>query len=180
MMPSTSSESEILLDAAGIADTLDRLAHDVFASLPDGVPVAVIGIRRRGEVLAQRLVDALHQLGAEGIDHGTLDITLYRDDLAELGPQAILRKTEIDFDLNGRYVILVDDVLYTGRSVRAALDALVDLGRPKAIRLLILVDRPGRELPVQPDFVGIRVSGGDVRVTVYLAESDNIDEVRVG
>ncbi len=90
------------------------------------------------------------------------------------------KKTEIDFDVNGRYVILVDDVLYTGRSVRAALDALVDLGRPKAIRLLILVDRPGRELPVQPDFVGVRVPGGDVPVNVYLAESDNIDEVRVG
>jgi len=176
----TSTPSEILLDAAGIAESLGRLAREVLGSLPQGVPIGVIGIRRRGEVLAQRLVDALHRLGAEGIAHGTLDITLYRDDLAELGPQAILRKTEIDFDINGRYIILVDDVLYTGRSVRAALDALIDLGRPKAIRLAILVDRPGRELPIQADFVGIRVPRDDVPVNVYLTESDDRDEVRVG
>ncbi len=175
-----SASPEILLDAAGIAETLNALARKVFDALPDGVPAAVVGIRRRGEVLAQRLADALHQLGAEGIEHGTLDITLYRDDLAELGPQAILRKTEIEFDVNGRYVVLVDDVLYTGRSVRAALDALVDLGRPKAIRLAILVDRPGRELPIQADFVGVRVPRADVPVNVYLAESDDIDEVRMG
>lgn len=175
-----SPSSQILLDAAGMAETVDRLAREVCDSLPDGVPIAVIGIRRRGEVLAQRLVDALHHRGAEGIERGTLDITLYRDDLAELGPQAILRKTEIDFDINGRYIVLVDDVLYTGRSVRAALDALIDLGRPKAIRLAILVDRPGRELPIQADFVGLRVPREDVPVNVYLVESDDVDEVRVG
>ena len=175
-----SASSNKLLDAAGVAETLNRLAREVFDGLPDAVPIAIIGIRRRGETLAQRLVNTLHQLGAEGIEHGTLDITLYRDDLAELGPQAILRKTEIDFDINGRYIVLVDDVLYTGRSVRAALDALIDLGRPKAIRLLILVDRPGRELPIQADFVGLRVTRDDVPVTVCLTESDDIDEVREG
>ena len=175
-----SDSSRMLLDAAGVAETLDRLAREVFDSLPDAASIAVIGIRRRGEILAQRLVNALHQLGAEGLAHGTLDITLYRDDLAELGPQAILRKTEIDFDINGRYIVLVDDVLYTGRSIRAALDALIDLGRPKAIRLLILVDRPGRELPIQADFVGVRVTRHDVPVNVYLTESDDIDEVREG
>jgi pyrimidine operon attenuation protein/uracil phosphoribosyltransferase len=176
----TSASTDILLDAAGVAGKLDELAREVHGNLPAGLPVAVIGIRRRGEVLAQRLVDALHQLGADGIEHGSLDITLYRDDLAELGPQAILRKTEIDFDLNGRYIVLVDDVLYTGRSVRAALDALVDLGRAKAIRLAVLVDRPGRELPIQADFVAVRFARPDVAVTVLLTETDGLDEVRVG
>jgi pyrimidine operon attenuation protein / uracil phosphoribosyltransferase len=174
------SSPEILLDAAGIADTLDRMAREIHQSLPDGVPIAVIGILRRGEVLAQRLQEALLRLGARDIVHGTLDITLYRDDLAEIGAQAVLRNTDIDFDINGMYVILVDDVLYTGRSVRSAMDALVDLGRPKAIRVAVLVDRPGRELPIQPDFVGVRVSREDVPVAVNLAESDHIDEVRVG
>ena len=170
--------TELLLDAAGVADTLDRMAREVCDTVEPGTPLAVIGIRRRGEILASRLVATLSDLGIEGIDVGTLDITLYRDDLAELGPQAMLRGTEIDFDLSGRYIILVDDVLYTGRSVRAALDALVDLGRPKAIRLAILVDRPGRELPIQPDFVGLRVEQENVPVSVLLTESDGVDEVR--
>lgn len=111
---------------------------------------------------------------------GRLDITLYRDDLAELGPQAVVRRTEIDFDINGMYIILVDDVLYTGRSARAAMDALVDLGRPVAIRLAVLIDRPGRELPIQADFVGLHARRDDGAVTVLLQESDQVDEVRVG
>jgi pyrimidine operon attenuation protein/uracil phosphoribosyltransferase len=172
--------SHVLLDAAGVARTLDRVRQEIAAALPQGVPLAVIGIRSRGEVLAARLVEALRRNGAGPIEVGTLDITLYRDDLAERGPQAILRGTEINFDIDGRYIILVDDVLYTGRSIRAALDAIVDLGRPKAIRLAILVDRPGRELPIQADFVGVRVPREDARVEVRLMESDGVDEVRVG
>lgn len=179
-MMSESTSPQVLLDAAKIQATIDRLARDVADSLPPGVPAAVIGIRRRGEVLAERLIAALGKIGLTGIKHGTLDITLYRDDLAELGPQAVLRSTEIDFDINGMFVVLVDDVLYTGRSVRSALDALIDLGRPKAIRLAVLVDRPGRELPIQADFVGVRVPQNDVPVTVLLTESDQVEEVRVG
>jgi pyrimidine operon attenuation protein / uracil phosphoribosyltransferase len=171
---------EILLDQKGIDRTLERMARQIAESVPGGVPLAVIGIRSRGEILAARLVSMLQGLRLGHIDVGTLDITLYRDDLAERGPKAVLRKTEIDFDINGRYIILVDDVLWTGRSIRAALDALVDLGRPKAIRLAILVDRPGRELPVQADFVGVKVPRADVPVTVRLTESDGIEEVRVG
>ncbi len=163
-----------------MSDCLDQLGRAILGDLPAGVPLAVVGIRSRGEVLAQRLVDRLHQLGAERIEAGTLDITLYRDDLAERGPQAVLRKTDIPFDIDGCFIILMDDVLHTGRSVRAALDALVDLGRPRAIRLAVLVDRPGRELPIQADYVGIRVSREDVPVAVRLTESDGIDEVRVG
>lgn len=175
-----SSSSEVLLDAAGIAAVLERMAREIFDSLPEGVPVAIIGILRRGEVLAQRIQTALLRLGARDIRHGTLDITLYRDDLASIGSQARLRQTDIDFDIEGVYLILVDDVLYTGRSIRSAMDALVDLGRPKAIRVAVLVERPGRELPIQPDFVGVRIGREDMPVTVSLAESDGIDEVRVG
>ena len=175
-----SSTQGVLLDAAGIRSTLDRLASDIAQSLPPGVPAAVIGIRRRGEILAERLIAALEAQGVTGIKHGSLDITLYRDDLAELGPQAVLRQTEIEFDINDMYVVLVDDVLFTGRSVRSALDALIDLGRPKAIRLTVLVDRPGRELPIQADFVGLRVARGDMAVRVLLKESDPTEEVRVG
>lgn len=179
-----SASSEVLLDAAGVARTLERLAGEIRTSLPEGVPVGVIGIRSRGEVLAERLVARLRELGVQDIETGALDITLYRDDLAELGPKAVVRATEIDFDINDRYVILVDDVLYTGRSVRSALDALVDLGRPKAIRLVVLVDRPGRELPIQADLAGVRLDGGpehaNVPVTVHLNESDGVDEVLIG
>ena len=173
------SKEKILLDERAMAGCLEKLGREILADLPEGVPLAVVGIRSRGEVLAQRLVDRLHQLGAERIEAGTLDITLYRDDLAERGPQAVLRKTDIPFDIDGRFIILMDDVLHTGRSVRAALDALVDLGRPRAIRLAVLVDRPGRELPIQADYVGIRVSQEDVPVAVRLTESDGVDEVRV-
>ncbi len=179
-MMSKSSSPQVLLDAGRIQATIDRLAREVADSLPQGVPTAVIGIRSRGEILAERMIASLERLGLTGIKHGSLDITLYRDDLAELGPQAVLRSTEIDFDINGMYVVLVDDVLYTGRSVRSALDALTDLGRPKAIRLAVLVDRPGRELPVQADFVGIRVEQNDVPVKVLLKESDQVEEVQVG
>lgn len=175
-----SASPEVLLDAAGVADTLERLADELRAALPEGVSVAVIGVRSRGEIIAERLVAALERRGLEDIETGALDITLYRDDLAELGPKATVRLTDIDFDINGRYVILVDDVLYTGRSIRAALDALVDLGRPKAIKLLVLVERPGRELPIQADLVGVRVSDPDAEVTVHLAESDGVDEVLIG
>lgn len=176
----SSGNQEIVLDRAGVSDAIGRLAREIHASLPAGVRLGVIGIRSRGEVLAARLVQVLRDDGVTDIDIGTLDITLYRDDLAERGPKAILRSTEIDFDVNGRFLVLVDDVLYTGRSVRAALDALVDLGRPRAIRLAVLVDRPGRELPIQADFVAVRVPRPDVPVTVSLTESDGIDEVRLG
>lgn len=175
-----SASSEVFLDAAGIGRTLERLARELRASLPAGVSLGLVGIRSRGEVLAERLGPLLRGLGVQDIETGALDITLYRDDLPELGPKALVRATEIEFDINGRYLVLVDDVLYTGRSVRSALDALVDLGRPKAIRLLVLVDRPGRELPIQADLAGVRVTQPDVPVTVHLTESDGVDEVLIG
>jgi len=170
---------QILLDAQGIQTALERLARDIEKQIPPGASVGVIGIRSRGDVLAARLIDLLERDGLKDVAHGALDITLYRDDLAEKGPNAILQKTEIDFDIDARYIVLVDDVLFTGRSVRAALDALVDLGRPVAIRLAVLVDRPGRELPIQADFVGVKVERVNKTVNVLLRETDGQDRVEV-
>ena len=168
-----------LLDDKGIQATLQRMADEIAASIPRGCPVGVIGIRQRGDDLARRLIPLLEGRGARDVAMGTVDITLYRDDLAEIGPSAVVRTTEIDFDVEGRYLILVDDVLYTGRSVRAALDAIMDLGRPKAIRLAVLVERGGRELPIQPDFVGLKVGTALIQVTVRLKETDGVDRVEV-
>jgi len=169
----------LILDAAGIDEALDRIASRIAAEAPADAAVGVVGIRRRGEVLAERLIGKLRQRGLGSIAHGALDITLYRDDLAEIGPAPVVRKTEIDFDINGMYLVLVDDVIYTGRSVRAALDALADLGRPRAVRLAVLVDRPGRELPIQADFVGVRTERRDGRVNVLLHEFDGQERVEV-
>jgi len=168
-----------LLDARALDETLWRLARQISEAVPADAPLGVIGIRRRGDILAERLIARLRELGHHDVAHGALDITLYRDDLAEIGPSAVVRKTEIDFDVNDRYIILVDDVLYTGRSVRAAMDALVDLGRPRAIRLAVLVDRPGRELPIHADFVGVRVEDGSGHVQVMVAELDGQDRVEL-
>lgn len=168
-----------LLDADGIRRTLADMAKRIEADVPVGVPIAFVGIRSRGDVLAARLIEQLHADGFADLASGALDITLYRDDLAHKGPTAVLQKTEIDFDVDGRYLILVDDVLHTGRSVRAALDAIVDLGRPLAIRLAVLVARPGRELPIQADFVGIEVRDVEKTVKVLIREHDGRDAVEV-
>ena len=168
-----------LLDENAIRQTLARLAGEMAASIPGGCPIGVVGIRRRGDELARRLMPLLENCGLSDVAYGSLDITLYRDDLAEIGPSAVVRTTEIDFDVAGRYLFLIDDVIFTGRSVRAALAALIDLGRPKAIRLVVLVDRGGREYPIQPDFVGIRTSSEDAHVTVSLRETDGRDLVEI-
>jgi len=170
---------QILLDEQGIRERIEQLADAIAASIPAGCPVGLIGIRRRGDDLARRLLPLLRARGIEQIDYGSLDITLYRDDLAEIGPSAQVLTTEIDFDVAGHCVVLVDDVIYTGRSTRAALDAVMDLGRPRAIRLAVLVDRGGRELPIQPDFVGIVTEGERAHVAVLLRETDGADRVEV-
>lgn len=169
----------VLLDEIGIAAALERIAGEISASIPSEASVAVIGIRSRGDTLAARLIERLAVRGVSDVEFGTLDITLYRDDLAEIGPAAVVRTTEIPFDVAGKYLILVDDVIYSGRSIRAALDAIKDLGRPRAIRLAVLVDRGGRELPIQPDFVGVETPGDDRHVTVLLKESNGIDRVEM-
>ena len=169
-----------LLNADGIQTTLERMAHEIAEAAPKGCPVSLVGIRRRGETLVSRLLPLLAEAGVKPEHHGALDITLYRDDLTTIGPNAVVRATEIDFDVTDTWLVLVDDVLYTGRSIRSALSALTDLGRPRAIRLAILIDRGLRELPIQPDFVGLRLeTTPDNDVQVRLSEEDGVDKVEL-
>ena len=152
----------------------------ISASLPRDCPVAIVGLRSRGDELARRLIDRLTAAGRRDLHHGTLDITLYSDDLSKRAVQPAVRATEIDFNLDDAWVLLVDDVLNTGRTIRSALDALMDYGRPAVIRLAVLVDRGGRELPIAPDFVGKRLPlgpGEGRRVYVELSEADGRDRV---
>ncbi|RMF77854.1 MAG: bifunctional pyr operon transcriptional regulator/uracil phosphoribosyltransferase PyrR [Planctomycetota bacterium] len=169
-----------ILTANQLTETLDKMAAEIASCAPGDAPVAIVGIRRRGEVLARRMQPMLQKHGLRPKHQGALDITLYRDDLTTIGPHAVVRGTEIDFDITDTWLVLVDDVLYTGRSVRAALDALTDLGRPRAIRLAVLVDRGHRELPIQPDFVGVHVqTSTDQIVKVQLQEVDDAEGVAI-
>lgn len=170
--------TSIIQNKAQLAQTLSALAAEIAAARPPGVKFALVGIRRRGETLAQRMAPLLKQLGAAPSLQGAVDITLYRDDLTTIGPDAVVHGTDIDFDITDTWLVLVDDVLYTGRSVRAALDALIDLGRPKAIKLAVLVDRGWRELPIQPDFVGVTVETTEEQIIkVKLTEVDGEDGI---
>ena len=170
----------MLLNTDELHEVLEQLARNIAAAAPQDVPVAVVGIRRRGETLARRLLPLLEKAGLQPAHFGALDITLYRDDLTSIGPSAVVRGTEIDFDITDTWLVLADDVLYTGRSVRSALDALTDLGRPTAIRLAVLVDRGLRELPIQADFVGLRTDTEPHHVVeVKFVEVDGVDEVEL-
>lgn len=168
-----------LLTAAEVANAIETLADAIARDLPRTAQSAIVGIRSRGEILARRLTQALAARGLGELAYGTLDITLYRDDLAEIGPAALVRQTEIAFDVADCWIVLVDDVLFTGRSARAAIEALVDLGRPRAIRLAVLVDRGGRELPIQADYIGVKSAAAGRQVTVLLSETDGRDAVEV-
>ena len=169
---------ERLRSAEQVHEAIDRLFDLVDSQLPPKAALAVIGIRTRGEILARRLVELLREKRDQLIEYGVLDITFYRDDLSLRKGMPLVRATEIDFDLAGKVVLLVDDVLMTGRSVRAAMDALVDFGRPRAIRLAVLVDRGGRELPIAADFVGERLDvDPTARIQVHLTERDGDDGV---
>ena len=168
-----------LLAAAQLREALDRLYGSVVRKLPKESPIAVIGIRTRGETIAGRIVERLAEdKPGLHVNHGVLDITFYRDDLSRRRGAPLVRATEIDFDLDDAWVLLVDDVLQTGRSVRAALDALADFGRPKLVRLAVLIDRGGRELPISADFVGRRVKApAGKRIQVKLREIDGQEGV---
>jgi pyrimidine operon attenuation protein/uracil phosphoribosyltransferase len=174
---------KVILNAEQIEQILKDLTSRIISENPHELELAVIGIRSRGEVLAQRLSSRLSEELGKDVPCGTLDITLYRDDLnsPQSSTQPRVRTTEIGFDIDDKIVILFDDVLYTGRSARAAMDALIDLGRPKAIKLAVLVDRAGRELPIQADYAGYKtdVSPGEL-VQVFLYESDGREEVVIG
>ena len=168
-------------EPADVAKLIAKLAERIKQAFRPTEPLNIIGIRTRGEVLANRLAHLLKERGFGEIGRGVLDITLYRDDLSEIGPKPMVRPTHINVDLNSKPLLLVDDVVFTGRSVRAALDALSDFGRPSAVRLAALVDRGGRELPIQADFVALTLQDvpKDHRVNVRLMETDGKDEIVV-
>jgi pyrimidine operon attenuation protein/uracil phosphoribosyltransferase len=168
-------------DQSDVTRLIEQLASRVTATFEPDKSLNIVGIRTRGEVLAQRLAEMFRSRGFNHIGRGVLDITLYRDDLSEIGPRPMVRPTRIDVDINGVPLLLVDDVLFTGRSIRAALDALSDFGRPSAIRLAVLVDRAGRELPIQADFSGLvlQTVPQQHRVNVRLSEIDGRDEIVV-
>ena len=167
------------LTAQQLGVALDRLYQAIEKDLPADATIAVVGIRTRGETLAARLVGRLRDLHPElPVARGVLDITFYRDDLSRRRGAPVVRATEIDFDLDDTWVLLVDDVLHTGRSIRAALNALSDFGRPRVIRLAVLVDRGGRELPIAADFVGRKITAPQgTRVQVRLKENDDTEGV---
>lgn len=171
---------KVILNSEQIEQILDDLTKNIISDTPSDLDIAVIGIRSRGEILAQRLSGRLSDKLGKDIPCGTLDITLYRDDLnSPRGNfQPHVRTTEIGFNIDEKIIILVDDVLYTGRSARAAMAALIDLGRPKVIKLAVLVDRVGREMPIHADYAGYKTDAvvGKL-VQVNLVESDGKDEV---
>jgi len=172
----------VIMDADRMGRTLTRIAHEIVERNRGIENLALIGIRTRGDVLARRLAQALQQIVGTPVRTGALDITLYRDDLMRhaVGPQPLVRRTEIPFSIDNQKILLVDDVLYTGRTIRAALDALIDFGRPKEIQLIVLVDRGHRELPIKADYVGKNVpTSSRENVRVHLAETDGADEVAV-
>ena len=169
-----------ILSSEQIEQILKDLASRIISDTPSELDIATIGIRSRGEILAQRLSSRLSKELGKDVPYGTLDITLYRDDLnsPQSTAQPQVRTTEIGFDIDDKIIILVDDVLYTGRSTRAAMDALIDLGRPRAIKLAVLVDRVGREFPIQADYAGYKTDAAPGKlVQVFLSESDGKDEV---
>ncbi len=163
-----------LYDQADVKRILDDMVAKVAAAFDPAIPLNIVGIRTRGETIAQRITAMLQARGFSSIGRGVLDVTLYRDDLSEIGPAPLAGPTEIDIPLDDIPLLLVDDVLFTGRSVRSALNALTDFGRPSVVRLAVLVDRGGRELPIAADFVGITLPQvpPDVRVNVHLTETD--------
>ncbi len=172
-------EKAEVLDESALDRALTRIAHEILEKNGGAKDVTFVGLRTRGVTLAQRLAQKIARIDGTTLPVGTLDITLYRDDLDMRGAP-VVRGTDIPFSIKGKTVVLVDDVLFTGRTIRAAMDALVDYGRPRAIRLAVLVDRGHRELPIRADFVGKNVPtapGDDVRV--HLSEVDGRDEVEV-
>lgn len=174
------AKESVVLDARAVSRTLRRMA-DQIVELFDGVgDVVLVGIQRRGVQLSDRIAHIIEEREGEPVPRGALDITLYRDDLQTVGPRPVVGKTDLPWKLDGRSVVIVDDVLYTGRTVRAALDELADFGRPARIALAVLVDRGGRELPIHPDIVGKRIDvPPTMRVDVRVRELDGEDSVVV-
>lgn len=176
------SKSKVLLDREQLSRTLARMTHEIAEQAPDLTDLALVGIQRRGVELAIRLARLFESFYSVRPPTGAIDITFYRDDIdtraAPPDEQPVVHSTDLTFDVNDKTIVLVDDVLYTGRTIRAAIDALFDYGRPLSVRLAVLVDRGHRDLPIRPDFVGKNVpTSRSEQVAVHLVETDGIDEV---
>jgi pyrimidine operon attenuation protein/uracil phosphoribosyltransferase len=175
--PSLREKSQ-LMSASEVERTLVRLVHEIIEKNNGADNLGLVGIRRRGVPLAERLGQMISRIEKTKVPVGTLDITLYRDDLSTLGPKPVVQKTEIGFAITGKNIILVDDVLYTGRTIRAAMDALFREGRPKQVRLCVLIDRGHRELPIEAQFIGRTVQTSDREIIeVKLREVDDAEKV---
>ncbi|PIU41443.1 MAG: bifunctional pyr operon transcriptional regulator/uracil phosphoribosyltransferase PyrR [Candidatus Omnitrophica bacterium CG07_land_8_20_14_0_80_42_15] len=171
-------EKSQVLDKEGIKRILMRIAHEILERNKATKDLAIVGIRNRGAYLAERIASYIKEIEGEKIPIGTLDITLYRDDLTHASGQPVVRETKIDFDVENKTIILVDDVLFTGRTIRCALDELIDFGRPKSIQLAVLIDRGHRELPIRPDYIGKNVPTSLKEIVeVHLEETDKREEV---
>ena len=167
-----------LMDAKGLTRTLQRLTHEMLEKNKGIQDLLLVGIRNRGDCLARRIIQSIKEIEGEEVPLGILDITLYRDDFQRFSESAVVQETDITFDITDKTVILVDDVLYTGRTIRAALDALIDLGRPACIQLTVLIDRGHRELPIKADYVGKNVPTAiGEEIQVKLKEIDGEDKV---
>lgn len=174
-------KKNVIMDADAMRRAIVRISHEIIEKNKGVENVVLVGIRTRGVPIAERIANTIERIENAKVPVCMLDITLYRDDLSTLAYNPIVHGTEIDLDLTGKVVILVDDVLYTGRTIRAALDAIIDMGRPRAIQLAVLIDRGHRELPIRADFAGKNVpTSHKEAVNVSLAEEDGIDEVAIG
>jgi pyrimidine operon attenuation protein/uracil phosphoribosyltransferase len=166
-----------LLDEAGLQRTLRRIAHEIVEHHPEPQQLALVGIYTRGVVVAERLRELIDEFADVEVPTGALDISFYRDDV-RIHPHPVVKATRLDFPIDGRSVVLVDDVLFTGRTIRSAIDALFDFGRPERVQLAVLVDRGHRELPIRPDYVGKNLpTARSERVNVQLTEVDGVDRI---
>lgn len=178
---SVALKKKVIMDGDAMRRALVRIAHEIVEKNKGTENLVLVGIRSRGVPLAERIIKEIDEIEKVKLQVGSLDITLYRDDLSTLGYNPVVKGTEINFDINGKTIVLVDDVLFTGRTIRCALDALIDMGRPKAIQLAVMVDRGHKELPIRADYVGKNVpTSTNETVELTLQETDGKDEVYLG